>query len=295
MSEKPHKGKPKLRKGKSFPSSSRPNLQPPQTQGKEEANGGDDDLIYGRHTVLAALENKRQLNRIWITPKLRYNATFNPLLQEAKKQGSTIDEVGIERLNQISRGANHQGVVAQVAPYPYLDLVELIEKARSRSEKPIIISAEGITDPQNLGAIIRSGEALGAQGLVIPQRRAAGITSTVMKVAAGGLEYLPTARVVNFSRALEELKKAGFWIYGTVAEEGQSLPEVSFDESVVLVVGGEAQGLNLLTQRHCDELVSIPLSGQTASLNAHVACAIALYEVSCRRQKKRFKISSQRE
>lgn len=292
MSEKPHKGNQKPRKKKPSPSQRRPKIEKQQSQPQEEANAEDEDLLYGRHSVLAALENKRQLNRIWITPKLRYNATFNPLLQAAKKQGSIIDEVEMERLNQITHGANHQGVAAQVAPYSYLDLVELMEKARSSSDKPIIIAAEGITDPQNLGAIIRSSEALGAQGLVIPQRRAAGITSTVMKVAAGALEYLPTARVVNFSRALEELKKEGFWIYGTVADEGKPLPQASFDESVVLVIGGEAQGLNLLTQRHCDELVSIPLLGKTESLNANVACAIALYEVSCRRQKKFLRLSS---
>jgi 23S rRNA (guanosine2251-2'-O)-methyltransferase len=293
MSEKPHKGNQKPRKKKPSPSQRRPKTEKPQSQ--EDPNAENEDLLYGRHSVLAALESKRQLNRIWITPKLRYNATFNPLLQAAKKQGSIIDEVGMERLNQITHGANHQGVAAQVAPYPYLDLVELMEKARSSSDKPIIIAAEGITDPQNLGAIIRSSEALGAQGLVIPQRRAVGITSTVMKVAAGALEYLPTARVVNFSRALEELKKEGFWIYGTVADEGKPLPQASFDESVVLVIGGEAQGLNLLTQRHCDELVSIPLLGKTESLNAHVACAIALYEVSCRRQKKFLRLSSQKD
>ncbi|MFB6275327.1 MAG: 23S rRNA (guanosine(2251)-2'-O)-methyltransferase RlmB [Halothece sp.] len=285
MSEKPRKGNPKNRKGKPFPASSHPKPKKSESPKQEASLSEDDDFIYGRHTVLAALENQRQLNRIWITPKLRYNSTFNPLLQTAKKQGTIIDEVSIERLNKMTRGANHQGVAAQMAPYHYLELNELIEKVQASHKPPIIIAAEGITDPQNLGAIIRSAEALGAQGLVIPQRRAVGITSTVMKVAAGALEYLPTARVVNFARALETLKKSGFWIYGTVAEGGKLLPEVDFDESAVLVVGGEQQGLNLLTQRHCDELVSIPLTGKTESLNAHVACAIALYEVSCRRKK----------
>lgn len=286
MSEKPRKGNPKTKKGKPFPATGRPKHQTSDSSPNPEASHGEeDDFIYGRHTVLAALENQRQLNRIWITPKLRYSSTFNSLLQTAKKQGTIIDEVSIERLNKIACGANHQGVAAQMAPYQYLELNALIEKVQASRKQPIIMAAEGITDPQNLGAIIRSAEALGAQGLVIPQRRAVGITSTVMKVAAGALEYLPTARVVNFARALETLKKAGFWIYGTVADGGNLLSEVSFDESVVLVVGGEQQGLNLLTQRHCDELVSIPLTGKTESLNAHVACAIALYEVSCRQKK----------
>lgn len=291
MSEKPRKGKPKPKRKKPFPTSSRPKIKQPQASPSEEKPTENDDLIYGRHTVQAALESHRQLNRIWITPRLRYNATFNPLLQRAKKQGSLIDEVGMERLNQITHGANHQGVAAQVAPYAYLELSELIEKAQAITDHPLILAAEGITDPHNLGSMIRSAEALGAQGIVIPQRRAAGVTSTVMKVAAGALEYLPVARVVNFSRALEELKKAGFWVYGTVAEEGKLISQVSFDQSVVLVVGGEAQGLNLLTQRHCDELVTIPLLGKTESLNAHIASAIALYEVSHRRQKKTLNLS----
>ncbi|MDR9403146.1 MAG: 23S rRNA (guanosine(2251)-2'-O)-methyltransferase RlmB [Halothece sp. Uz-M2-17] len=291
MSEKPRKGKPKPKGKKPFPTSRRPQIKQPTAPQSEEKTAENDDLIYGRHSVQAALEGHRQLNRIWITPRLRYNATFNPLLQTAKKEGTIIDEVGIERLSQITQGANHQGVAAQVAPYPYLELPELIEKAQSVTDHPIIIAAEGITDPHNLGSIIRSAEALGAQGIVIPQRRAVGVTSTVMKVAAGALEYFPVARVVNFSRALEELKKAGFWVYGTVAEEGKLISQVSFDQSVVLVVGGEAQGLNLLTQRHCDELVTIPLMGKTASLNAHVASAIALYEVAHRRQKKTLNLS----
>lgn len=293
MNEKPRKrNQPKSKKGKPFAKSGRPRIKKPDTTQKEEkSDSGDDDLIYGRHTVLAALESKRQLNRVWITPKLRYSSSFNSFLQTAKKQGTIIDEVEIERLNQITRGGNHQGVAAQIAPYHYLELNELVEKAHANSQKPIIIAAEGITDPQNLGAIIRSAEALGAQGVVIPQRRAVGITSTVMKVAAGALEYLPVARVVNLSRALEELKKGGFWIYGTVADDGKALPEVSFDQSVVLVVGGEGEGLSLLTQRHCDELVSIPLVGKTESLNAHVASAIALYEVSRRHRTRSFNLS----
>lgn len=292
MSEKPRQGKPKPKGRKPSTASRRPKLKKPEAKPDSPVEEEEEsDFIYGRHTVLAALENQRQLNRVWITPRLRYNATFNPLLQSAKKQGTIIDEVGMDRLNQITHGANHQGVAAQVAHYPYLELTELIEEARSRSEKPIIIAAEGITDPQNLGAIIRSAEALGAHGLVIPQRRAAGITPTVMKVASGALEYLPTARVVNFSRALETLKKSEFWVYGTVADQGIPLPEVNFDQAVVLVIGGEGEGLNLMSQRHCDELVSIPLLGKTESLNAHVACAIALYEVSRTRHSKLLNLS----
>ena len=239
----------------------------------------ENDLIYGRYPVLTALENQRQLNRLWVTARLRYDHRFHSLLQQAKENGTVIDEVEPKRLDQITHHANHQGIAAQVAPYDYLELAELIDKPKSTSVQPVIVAADSITDPHNLGAIIRTAEAIGAQGLVIPQRRAAGITSTVMKVAAGALETFPVARVVNFSRALEELKAAGFWVYGTALEAEQSIQTVKFSGPIVLVVGSEGEGLSLSAQRCCDLLVSIPLSGNTPSLNASVATGMALYEI----------------
>lgn len=237
------------------------------------------DFIYGRHSVLAALEGQRYLNRIWIISKLRYDARFHSLLSRAKAEGTVVDEVEYRRLDQLTQGANHQGIVAQVAPYDYLELGSLVEQAKAVSEHPVLVVADGITDPHNLGAIIRTAEALGVQGLVIPQRRAVGITSTVAKVAAGALETFPVARVVNLSRALEELKSAGFWIYGTDVNASQPVDTIKFSGPVVLVVGSEGEGLNLLTQRCCDVLVSIPLQGSTPSLNASVATGMVLYEV----------------
>jgi 23S rRNA (guanosine2251-2'-O)-methyltransferase len=238
----------------------------------------DSDLIYGRHPVLTALEGERPLNRIWITTRLRYDPRFHHLLLQAKDNGTVIDEVEPRRLDQITARANHQGIAAQVAPHEYIELPDLIAQAKSVHD-PVIIVAEGITDPHNLGAIIRTAEAIGAQGLVIPQRRASGITSTVMKVAAGALEHFSVARVVNLSRALEELKEAGFWIYGTAATGSEPLHTVSFSGPVVLVIGSEGEGLSMLTQRSCDVLVSIPLLGKTPSLNASVAAGMALYEI----------------
>ncbi|MCF2145339.1 23S rRNA (guanosine(2251)-2'-O)-methyltransferase RlmB [Desmonostoc muscorum LEGE 12446] len=238
----------------------------------------DSDLIYGRHPVLSALQNQRGLNRIWITTRLRYDSNFHHLLLQAKENGTVIDEVEPKRLDQITNGCNHQGVAAQIAPYTYIELPDLIEKAKSLTD-PVIVVADGITDPHNLGAIIRTAEAIGAQGLVIPQRRASGITSTVVKVAAGALENFSVARVVNLSRALEDLKTAGFWIYGTAATGSEPLHTVNFSGPIVLVIGSEGEGLSMLTQRSCDVLVSIPLQGKTPSLNASVAAGMALYEI----------------
>ena len=241
------------------------------------------DIIYGRHTILTILESDRQINKIWITSKLRQDRRFYQLLQSAKSEGTVIDEVSPQRLDSLVKGSNHQGIVAQVAPYRYWELADLIAEAKKNSQSPIIVIADGIEDPQNLGAIIRTAEAMGVQGLIIPQRRAAGITSTVMKVSAGALEHLPIARVVNLSQALEKLKEAGFWIYGTAGESGKFLHTIDFSGGVGLVIGSEGKGLSKLTRRCCDELVAIPLAGKTPSLNASVAAAIAIYEV-CRQQ-----------
>ena len=255
----------------------------PKITTTKETPAESNDLIYGVHSVLAALESDRQLNRIWIIPKLRHDKRFQSLLLEAKASGAVIDEVDSRRLAQITTGANHQGIVAQAAPYSYLDLDELITQAKSSSTQPIIVIADGITDPHNLGAIIRTAEALGTQGLVIPQRRASAVTSTVTKVAAGALETFPVARVVNLARALEQLKEEGFWIYGAVGEAHNPLHKVNFSGAIGLVIGSEGEGLGQLTRRCCDVLVSIPISGNTPTLNASVAGAIALYEI-CRQR-----------
>ncbi|MBD1858389.1 23S rRNA (guanosine(2251)-2'-O)-methyltransferase RlmB [Leptolyngbya sp. FACHB-1624] len=237
------------------------------------------DLLYGRHPVLTALQGERTLNRIWVTEKLHYDPRYLSLLNQAKANGTVIDEVTPKRLDQITHGANHQGIAAQVAAYEYTELDNLIVRAKAATDQPVIVVADGITDPHNLGAIIRTAEALGAQGIVIPQRRAVGVTSTVMKVAAGAIEKLPVARVVNLARALEDLKSAGFWIYGTASESSQPIHTVKFAKAAVVVIGAEGEGLGLVVQRGCDVLVSVPLQGTTPSLNASVAAGMALYEV----------------
>ncbi|CAN1211834.1 hypothetical protein TUMEXPCC7403_16635 [Tumidithrix helvetica PCC 7403] len=237
------------------------------------------DLVYGRHAVQAAIAGVRSINRIWITAKMHYAPDFLPLINAAKESGAVIDEVDIQRLNHLTNNAKHQGIVAQVAAYSYLEVEDLIATAKQKTSQPVLVLVDGITDPHNLGAIIRTAEALGAQGVVIPQRRAVGVTGTVAKVAAGALESLPIARVVNLNRALELLKAEGFWIYGTVADAGSAIHKSQFSGAVALVVGAEGEGLSLLTQRSCDFLVSIPLEGKIESLNASVATGMALYEI----------------
>jgi 23S rRNA (guanosine2251-2'-O)-methyltransferase len=242
------------------------------------------DYLYGKHPVLSALASGRQINRIWLLSKLRYDPQFSLLINKAKDSGAIIDEVDPRRLSQICDGGNHQGIVAQVAPYHYLDLGELIEKAKAVNDHAVILVADSITDPQNLGSMIRTAEALGIQGMVIP--------SVVQKVAAGALEHLPVARVTNLSRALQELKEAGFWIYGTTATATTNIHDVKFDGPVVIVVGAEGEGLSLLTENTCDFLVSIPLTGKTASLNAATAAAMSLYEIQRQRWSNMIRLSA---
>lgn len=256
---------------------------PPVSNNIASEQKSEIDLTYGRHAVLAALKGDRQINRIWITDKLLGHGQFYPLVKEAKANGTIIDEVDSRRLGQLTQGANHQGIAAQIAPYSYWELSSLISHAKKATE-PVVVIMDGIEDPHNLGSIIRTAEALGVQGIIIPQRRAVGITSTVMKVAAGALENIAIARVVNLNQAILKLKDEGFWIYGTTADTDTMLQQVNFSGSVGLVIGSEGQGLSQLTEKNCDQLVTIPLVGATSSLNASVAAAISLYEVFRQRQ-----------
>ncbi|MFL0745363.1 MAG: 23S rRNA (guanosine(2251)-2'-O)-methyltransferase RlmB [Prochlorococcus sp.] len=241
-----------------------------------------DDLLWGRHATQAALEAGRPIHRIWCTSDLRSAPKFLRLLREAKSSGVLVEEVTWARLGQLTGGAVHQGIVLQTAAAETLDLQSLIEGCAALGEPPLLLALDGLTDPHNLGAIVRSAEALGAHGVVLPQRRSAGLTGSVAKVAAGALEHLPVARVVNLNRSLEALKQAGYRVIGLADEGDITLPDVDLEGPLVVVTGSEDQGLSLLTRRHCDQLVRIPLRGVTPSLNASVATAMCLYEVARR-------------
>jgi 23S rRNA (guanosine2251-2'-O)-methyltransferase len=239
-----------------------------------------DDLIWGRHSTEAALMGGRPIHRIWCTSDLRSTPKFFQLLKDQKASGVLVEEVSWSRLGQLTNGAVHQGIVLQIAASKTHDLKNLIEACKAFGDSSLLLALDGLTDPQNLGAIIRSAEALGAQGLILPQRRSAGLTGSVAKVAAGALEHLPVARVVNLNRSLEKLKDEGYAVVG-LAEEGTStLSEIKFQGPLVVVVGSEDKGISLITRRLCDQLVRIPLKGVTTSLNASVATSIFLYEVA---------------
>ena len=269
---------PRSRFGDSGSRSQRPALAPEA----EASTPPADDLIWGRHASQAALESGRPIHRIWCTPEMRSASKFLQLLREAKASGVLVEEVTWARLAQVTGGSVHQGIALQTAAADTLDLSALIDGCSELGEPPLLLALDGITDPHNLGAVVRSAEAMGAHGLVLPQRRSAGLTGSAAKVAAGAMEHLPVARVVNLNRSLEKLKDAGYRVIGLAAEGDVTLMDVDLEGPLVLVTGSEDQGLSVLTRRHCDQLVRIPLRGITPSLNASVATALCVYEVARR-------------
>ena len=202
------------------------------------------------------------------------------MLKDLKSKGVLIEEVSWNRLSQLTYGASHQGIALQLACSKTISLEQLIDFSKQNCPKPILVALDGITDPHNVGAIIRSAEAFDCKGVIIPQRRSAGLTGTVAKVAAGALEHLHVSRVVNLNRALEELKKNGFLIVGLSGNGQISISNFQEKAPLVVVVGSEDKGISLLTQKKCDFILSISLKGKTSSLNASVAAAISLFHLT---------------
>ena len=250
---------------------------------KFQLNSNDrnfDDWVWGKHSVFAALNNERPINRIWCTSEIFSSEKFFLLLKDLKSKGVLIEEVPWSRLSQLTCGAVHQGVALQLASSQTISLDKLISISKSKSNNPILVVLDGITDPHNLGAIIRSAEAFDCKGIIIPQRRSVGLTGTVAKVAAGALEHIPVSRVVNLNRAIDELKKKGFIILGLSGNGQVPISEIDQRVPLVVIVGAENKGISLLTQKKCDYLLRIPLKGKTSSLNASVAAAISFCYLS---------------
>jgi len=239
-----------------------------------------DDWIWGKHSVFEALISERPINRIWCTTEIFSSEKFYILLKNLKSKGVLIEEVSWNRLSQLTYGASHQGIALQLACSKTISLEQLIDFSKHNCANPIILALDGITDPHNVGAIIRSAEAFDCKGIIIPQRRSAGLTGTVAKVAAGALEHLQVSRVVNLNRALDELKKNGFLVVGLSGDGQISISNFQEKAPLVVVVGSEDKGISLLTQKKCDFILSISLKGKTSSLNASVAAAISLFHLT---------------
>lgn len=243
-----------------------------------------EEVIAGKHSVMEALRSGRTINKIWISDQAQKHLT-QPIIAEAKKAGIIVQAADKRKLDQMAEGVQHQGVVAQVAAYDYVDLDEIFSRAEAKGEKPFILILDEIEDPHNLGSILRTADCTGVHGVIIPKRRSVGLTATVSKISAGAVEYVPVARVTNLAQTIEELKERGVWIVGTDVRATEDLYETNvFDSPVGLVIGNEAKGMGRLIRESCDVLLKLPMLGHINSLNASVAAGIFMYEVVRRRR-----------
>lgn len=235
-------------------------------------------IIEGRNPVVEALKNDVQIDKIFISKDIKDNAMSN-LLSLAKENNVLVKYVDKATLSKMSENGRHQGIIAQAMEYEYKEIDDIFNNAKNKREKPLIIILDEITDVHNLGAIIRTAECLGAHGVIIPNRRAAGVNGVVAKTSAGAIEYIPIVRVTNINRTLEILKEKGLWIYGADMDGEKYIYEEKFDSPVGLVIGSEGKGISRLIKENCDAIIKIPMKGQINSLNASCAASIIIYEV----------------
>src|SRR5689334_8913785 len=236
------------------------------------------DCLTGIHAVKEALEARRPIDRIAIT-KGRQDTRIEEIVQLARKQGVPVRFEERGQLDRLANSKDHQGVVALAAARAVATLEDILASANSSSaQKGLIVLLDGVEDPHNLGAIVRTALAAGAHGVVIPERRAAGLTDTVARSSAGALAHLPVAKVTNLARAMEELKEAGYWLVGLDERADKFYTEVDYTSPVGIVLGSEGQGLHELTRKRCDFVVSLPTTGPVKSLNVSVAAGVVLFE-----------------
>jgi 23S rRNA (guanosine2251-2'-O)-methyltransferase len=234
--------------------------------------------IEGRHPVREALRAGRPLRRLYVAKPAASSPAMRDLLGEARRRGVPVHEVAPAVIDRLAKTRTPQGVIAIAAAHAVVDLDDVLAVSHVRGEAPFLLLLDGIEDPGNLGAIIRSAEAAGVHGVVIPRRRAAGITPTVVAASAGAIEHVPVAQVPNLAAAIQRLKDAGIWVMGADPGAQDEIFDVSLAPPLALVIGGEGRGLSRLVRERCDRLVRIPMHGETSSLNASVAAGIVLFE-----------------
>ena len=244
-----------------------------------------EDRIYGSNPVFEALNSGREIDKIFILEGARHSRLAE-ITSLAKKRGIHYTLVNRKKLDELSGGGNHQGVLAFAAMHSYVEVEDILSAAKAKGEPPFILIAEGLKDPHNLGSIIRCANAAGAHGVIIPKNRSVGLNSTVAKVSAGAVEYTPVARVTNIGNVIDKLKDAGLWIAGTALEGSVLHTKADLTGALAIVIGSEGEGLSRLTREKCDFLVKIPMLGQAESLNASVAAGILLYESVRQRMEK---------
>lgn len=254
--------------------------QEPYERDADERNDHADSedvtgLIVGRNPVMEALKAGKSIDTVYVNENA--GGSISSITRIARERGIVIKNVSDQKLTQMCRGASHQGIIASGACAEYVTVEDILAVSKKKGTAPFIIICDEIEDPHNLGAIIRTAEAAGADGIIIPKRRSASLNATVFKTSAGAASWLPVARVANLGAAVDELKKNGVWIYGTDAS-GEDYTETSFTGAVGLVIGSEGFGIGRLIRDKCDFLVKLPMLGKITSLNASVAAGIFMYE-----------------
>lgn len=237
-----------------------------------------DDQVEGRNAVLKLLESDRDINKIYIAKGER-KGSINKIIALAKEKKVIIVEKEKKQIDMMAGSDNHQGVIAIVPPFEYVDVEDILENAKKKSEDPFIVILDGIEDTHNLGAIIRTAETAGCHGIIIPKRRAASVNSTVSKVSAGATEYIDIARVNNINDTINKLKKNGIWICGTDMVADNYYYNQDLKGPIAVVIGNEGKGISDLVKKNCDFFVKIPMNGKIESLNASVSTGIILYEI----------------
>ncbi len=234
-------------------------------------------IIDGRNAVLEAFRSGKTIDKLFVLDGCQ-DGPVRTIIREAKKTDTIINFVDKERLDRLSDSGHHQGVVAQAAAYEYAEVEDILENARQKGEDPFIFILDEIEDPHNLGAIIRTANLAGAHGVIIPKRRAVGLTATVAKTSAGAINYTPVAKVTNIGRTIDELKKSGMW-FVCADMGGDTMYNLNLKGSIGLVIGNEGSGVSRLVKEKCDYIASIPMKGDIDSLNASVAAGVLAYEI----------------
>jgi len=244
---------------------------------KREREDAPENMLEGRNAVTEALSAGRTIDKLFVADGDTDRALAR-ICAMAKQAGAVVVPTDRRKLDYMSATGAHQGVIAMVAAHDYASIDDILKKAQDAGEPPLIVICDELSDPHNLGAIIRTAECAGAHGIIIPKRRSVGLTAVVGKASAGALEYMPVARVSNIAAAIDTLKKAGVWVYGTAAGGDTTLYRADLKSAAAIVIGNEGEGMSRLVSERCDFKVSIPMKGSISSLNASAAAAIMLYE-----------------
>ncbi len=238
----------------------------------------EEEWISGKNPVIEALKSERTVHKLLVSDSIN-KGSIGGVLALANAGKVVVQFVPKKKLDQLSDGKNHQGLVAQVAAYDYAEMEDLFAVAEKKGEAPFFIILDEIEDPHNLGSILRTADATGVHGVIIPKRRAVGLTSTVAKTSAGAIEYVPVVRVTNIVQTIEKLKEQGVWITGTDASGQELYQGIDFTIPTAFVIGSEGKGMSRLVKEKCDFVVKLPMLGQVTSLNASVAASLCMYEV----------------